>query len=308
MKWFAHFWQQALAGRGSVILHVTPHVIGFGVIAAVVCVLSTFVEQQFNTRLSLDVAPYEIAGGLLGLLLVLRTNAGYDRWWEARKLWGGIVNQSRNLVINVLSYGPTDPQWRQQFVGWTSAFAAAAKSSLRGQQNTAEVALLVGPEAAGEIMGADHAPSFVALKLGALLQDAAQNHTLDRFAFLQADRERSLLIDHIGACERILKSPLPLVYSIEIRRFLMLFIVTLPFALLHKVSDVWLIPIITMLVAYPLTSLDQMGIELQNPFATENLSHLPLDDITTTIERNLTALLAITQAATVSVPDGKRGR
>ncbi|HTQ39467.1 MAG TPA: bestrophin family ion channel, partial [Pirellulales bacterium] len=300
MKWFNHFWQQALARRGSVLLHVTLHVIGFGAIAAAVCAASRFVEQQFNTYLGLDVAPYEIAGGLLGLLLVLRTNAGYDRWWEGRKLWGGIVNQSRNLVITALSYGPADPAWRQQFVRWASAFSAASRASLRGQRNDPQIAALVGPEAAAQIAAADHAPSFVALQLGAFLQDAAEKHGMDGFAFLQADRERALLIDHLGACERILKSPLPLVYSIEIRRFVMLFLVTLPFALLHKVADIWLIPIITMLVAYPLTALDQMGIELQNPFATDNLSHLPLDDITATIERNLAGILAVASQTTVT--------
>ncbi|HZZ28606.1 MAG TPA: bestrophin family ion channel [Pirellulales bacterium] len=294
MKWFANFWRQALALRNSVLLHITLHVIGFGVIAAMVCAAAWYAEHQFNTYLGLDVAPYEIAGGILGLLLVLRTNAGYDRWWEARKLWGGMVNQSRNLVITALAYGPNDTHWRQQFVQWAAAFAHTARASLRGQRNCPEVAVLVGQEAAAQISAADHAPSFVALTLAKLLRDATEKFHMDHFAFLQADRERALLIDHLGGCERILKSPLPLVYSIEIHRFLMLFLVTLPFGLLHKVSAIWLIPLITILVAFPLMALDQMGIELQNPFATENLGHLPLDEITATIERNLRGDLAIT--------------
>ncbi len=75
---------------------------------------------------------------------------------------------------------------------------------------------------------------------------------MDRFAFLQLDRERAALIDHIGACERILKTPLPLVYAIKIRRFIALFLLTLPFALLHRMNGDWLVPFITMMVAYPL--------------------------------------------------------
>ena len=102
---------------------------------------------------------------------------------------------------------------------------------------------------------------------------------METFAFIQVDRERALLIDHIGACERILKTPLPRIYSIKIRRFVLLFLLTLPLALLHRFDAGWFIPLITMLVAYPLLSLDQIGIELENPFSTSNLSHLPLDDI-----------------------------
>jgi putative membrane protein len=114
---------------------------------------------------------------------------------------------------------------------------------------------------------------------------------MDRFAFIQIDKERALLIDHIGACERILKTPLPLVYSIKIRRFIALFLLTLPFALLHRTNGSWIVPLITMFAAYPLISLDQIGVELQNPFAKTNLSHLPLDDISKTIQRNVLCLL-----------------
>jgi len=134
-------------------------------------------------------------------------------------------------------------------------------------------------------------PSFVAMVLAELLRDACARKEMDSLAFLQADRERALLIDHVGACERILKTPLPLGYAIMIRRFIAAFLVVLPFVLLHKLGSEWAVPIVTMLIAYLLLSLDQIGVELQNPFVTENLYHLPLNEITATIERNLTALL-----------------
>jgi putative membrane protein len=124
-----------------------------------------------------------------------------------------------------------------------------------------------------------------------LLGEARDKSQLDSFAFLQLDKERATLIDHIGACERILKTPLATVYSIKIRRFIALFLLTLPFALLLRTNSDWLVPIITVLVAYPLISLDQIGIELQSPFDRSNLSHLPLDDISKTIEVNLLGLL-----------------
>jgi ion channel-forming bestrophin family protein len=286
------FWREAIALRGSITLHVLPHVLAFGAIAAAISVVAGVLEGRYRIRIGMAVAPYELAGATLGLLLVLRTNAGYDRWWEARKLWGGIVNQTRNLAITALAYGPGEPAWRERLVRWAAAFPHVARRSLRGQRELPEVAALVGAPGASAIAAADHMPSAVAARLAGLLREAADGPGLSPFAFLQADRERALLIDHIGACERILKTPLPGVYAIKIRRFIVLFLVTLPFALVHKLDTPWLIPLVTMLVAYPLVSLDQIGVELQNPFSTDNLSHLPLDELSRTIERNLLGLLA----------------
>jgi predicted membrane chloride channel (bestrophin family) len=89
-----NFWRQVFALRGSVTLQVLPRVLTFGAIAAAIWIINEL-THEFDFHLA--VAPYEVAGAVLGLLLVLRTNAGYDRWWEARKLWGGIVNQSMIL-------------------------------------------------------------------------------------------------------------------------------------------------------------------------------------------------------------------
>jgi len=285
------FWQQAFAIQGSITPLVSRYVLSFGLIAAAICVLDWAFEWLFQVQIALEIAPYEFAGATLGLLLILRTNAGYDRWWEARKLWGGIVNQSRNLAISGLAYGPSSPVWRERFIGWAAVFPHVARCSLRNEQPSPEIAVLVGSSNAKRIAASAHMPSFVALSLAELLREACDRYEMDRFAFMQIDRERAMLIDHVGACERILKTPLPLVYAIKIRRFIALFLVTLPFALLHRISSDWLIPLITMMVAYPLVSLDQIGIELQNPFSKANLSHLPLGEISANIEGNLKGLL-----------------
>lgn len=285
------FWRQAFALQGSITPLVIPYVFAFGVIAAAICGLAWLMERLCQLNVGLEIAPFEIAGAALGLLLILRTNAGYDRWWEARKLWGGIVNQSRNVAISALSYGPADPVWREKFVKWAAVFPHIARCNLRGEQPSSEVAALVGPDGSARIAASAHMPSFVAMTLADLLREACDRYDMDRFAFMQVDRERAALIDHIGACERILKTPLPLVYAIKIRRFIALFLLMLPFALLHRISGDWLVPLITMLVAYPLISLDQIGIELQNPFAKANLSHLPLGEISEAIEKNLVGLL-----------------
>jgi putative membrane protein len=287
------FWWEAFALHGSITPKVMPNVLIFGLAVGGICGASWFVETLFQVRIALAIAPFEFAGAALGLLLILRTNAGYERWWEARKLWGGIVNQSRNLVIGAVAYGPNDLGWQEKFVRWTAVFPHVARLNLRGELPSSEVANLVGPDDARPVATTEHMPSFVAAMLANLLYEAREKLGMDGFSFIQVDRERALLIDHIGACERIAKTPLPRAYSINIRRFIVIFILMLPFSLLHLLDSDWLIPFITMLVAYPLLSLDQIGVELENPFSTSNLSHLPLDDISADIERDVLSVLKV---------------
>jgi putative membrane protein len=84
-------------------------------------------------------------------------------------------------------------------------------------------------------------------------------------------------------------------YSVKIRQFLVVFFILLPFALIHKLDYDWLAPVVTMLIAYPVMVLDQVGVELEGPFSLASLNHLPLDDITATIERNLQGALVDSQ-------------
>jgi putative membrane protein len=149
-------------------MRVLPGVLAFGWLATLVCLL----QWLTTADISIEVGPHEIAGGVIGLLLVLRTNAGYDRWWEARKLWGGIVNQSRNLAVAALAHGPADPRWREQVVLWTAAFAHAVRARLRGQNSAPELAELLGEAEATKLAAEEHPPTAVAMRLAALLQEA----------------------------------------------------------------------------------------------------------------------------------------
>ena len=287
---FSTFWREAFSWRGSIAPHVILNVLFFGIVAAII----VWVEQMLvgnGSSVGLPVAPFEIAGAALGLLLVLRTNAGYDRWWEARKLWGGIVNQSRNLVISGLSYGPSDPAWRREFVIWAAVFPHVMLRGLRRETEQPQVQRLLGDNVARELTQANHPASIVSAHLARMLRSAYEQGALTEFAFLQVDRERATLIDHLGGCERILNSPLPLAYSINIRRFIAVFLATLPFVLIHRLSSNWFAPMLTMLVAYPVIAIDSLGVELQNPFSKSNLGHLPLDGLCDMIEANTLAML-----------------
>lgn len=277
----ATFWRRAFTLRGSVTARVLPRTLIVGAAAVAVTAL-----HHHLPRVALDPAPLTSSGVVLGLLLVFRSGAGYDRWWEARVLWGGITNQCRNLVLSARAYGPADPAWQRTFATWVAAFTHAARGSVRGERALPELAALVGATEAAGIGAARHMPGHVAARLASLLREA-RDGGMDGFAFLQLDRERARLIDHVGGCERILATPMPHVVSLMTRRFLAMYLLVLPFGLVAPLG--WLTPALALFVAYPILSLEQIGAELQNPFARSSLSHLPLDELCAALEAELLA-------------------
>ena len=106
------FWREVFARQGSIIPRVLSLVLTFGVVAAVIWVLARLIEQSLSVWCALEIMPFEFAGVALGVLLVFRTNAGYDRWWEARTLWGRIVNFSRCVARQAVTFIPVgdEPQ------------------------------------------------------------------------------------------------------------------------------------------------------------------------------------------------------
>lgn len=285
-KELAHhcFWSEVFTLHDAVTPEIGKRLAAFGLASLLVWAIgahTTLIPPS-------EVAPYELIGAALAVFLMLRTNAGYDRWYEGRKLWGGIVNQSRNLAQIALAYGPADPAWRKQFVRWVAVFPHACRHSLRSDDDLADLQHLLSKRQLAAVSAAEHMPLFVSDEMARLLRQAVDDGQMDRFAFHQAEQQRSQLIDHIGACERIKKTPLARALAIKIRRFLVLYLIALPFGIFDKAGI--MTPIIVMLVGYPLLSLDQISVELQNPFSLRRLSHLPLNDICMTIERNVMAL------------------
>lgn len=298
------YWLGTFIIRGSVAPRVLLDVLGFGVLTAVIVLAIQVLEKLFGKSLSVPAGPFEAAGAVLGLLLVLRVNAGYSRWWEARVLWGGIVNQSRNLAISGLAYGPRNTRWRSRFVRWIAVFPHVCRRSLREQRKFPELERLLSGESQDWIRKSEHMPDAVSSEIAMLLFEA-RGLGMDGFAFQKCEEQRSSLMDHLGGCERILKTPLARSGAIQVRQFIFMLLVSLPIGLMqtfemdsaklpsisYSTSQIWIIPLYVMLLAYPLLSLDRIGMELQNPFSTQRIDFLPLDTICTLIERNVLELL-----------------
>lgn len=255
-----------------------------------VIALAAFVVDSLTPHFPIEigVTAYEIGGGVLGVLLVLRTNSGYERWWEARKLWGGITNQSRSIATAAVAYAQ-DEAWKSEIIRWTILFAHATRRRLRNDSDLPEAPRLVGSEEALVLSRTAHPPLMIALRIARLLKAGEDQHLLPPAVLMQMERERISLLDHLGGCERILKTPLPRSYNIVMRLFLFVFLAAFPFGILQKAT--WLTPLLTAFAAFPMLALDEIGTELQNPFTTAYVNHLPLDEICTTIEQNLMELL-----------------
>lgn len=278
---YPNFLESALAIQGSVSPRVWKKVLAACIYACFISLLSIFIPS-----LSLPVSPFEYAGVIMGLILVFRVNAGYDRWWEARKLWGNVVNCSRNLAIIIINYvEPSNKEKIDKNLGLISAMPYLMKNTLRSTTSTDEVRHLLDDDTYAQLQQWRHKPNFISSKLAKLLSQLQENGSLNQFAFLKAEELRETILDCQGACERILKTPMPFVMAIKSRRFILLFLLILPVALVDY--SVYINPIVVTFVAYALFSLDQIGVELQNPFSIENLSHLPLNDICKTIENNV---------------------
>ena len=285
----AGFLKNALAIKGS----VTPRV--FKKVLFMIC-YSSFISYLFFfiPAISLPIGPFEYAGLMMGLILVFRVNAGYDRWWEARKIWGNVVNHSRNLAIIISNYPNTqDKNWKIKVTNYIAALPYLMKNNLRQDAAMNEVMHLIDSAALTILNQSQHKPNALSAIIAHELNQVRHNNELDSFSFLQAEEKRALILDSQGACERILKTPMPFVMAVKSSRFIFTFLLALPFALVN--ISVLISPVITGLVAYALFSLDQIGIELQNPFSVDRLSHLPLNDICDTIERNIREIQNISQ-------------
>ena len=268
--------------KGSVLLDIIGRV---ALVTVWALVITVFHHKVFPVGYPSTM--HTLVGVALGLLLVIRTNASYERFWEGRRLWGGIVNESRNLARSAAAFLPARSPAFEPVVLWTIAFAYSSMHSLRGEANIGPVAERLPAEEVKEVLASRHVPTAVSLRISRLLA-AARREGVSDYVALAVDNNVQQLIDYVGGCERILKTPLPFAYVVHLRRALIVYGVTLPFALVDAYG--WFTVLDTFIITYILFGIDEIGVEIEGPFGGDD-NDLPLEDICATIERNLLGLL-----------------
>mmetsp|Transcript_5374 Transcript_5374/g.14759 ORF Transcript_5374/g.14759 Transcript_5374/m.14759 type:complete len:406 (-) Transcript_5374:567-1784(-) len=226
-------------------------------------------------RFVLDTTVESLVGAALFFLLVFRTNTCYDRWWEARKQWGLIINRTRDFSRQGAAYVRSHARVAT-LMKYSVAYAVCAKQHLRGDRNLAELAVYLSRGEVEEIEQSKHVVLRVLRTLSETLAGAHAAGEIDSIQLSMLDANLTTLEDTLGACERILKTKMPFGYIVHLRAFLVLWTAALPFALVPFL--LWGTPVACIVIFYALLGIDAIGVEVENPFGRD-YNDLPLDSI-----------------------------
>lgn len=235
---------------------------------------------------------HTLVGLALGLLLVFRTNASYDRFWEGRKLWGGIVNETRNLIRSSETFLQDNPVARRDIARWMLAFTYGSMNILRNKKDLGPIAKDLPSDRLMLAMATPHPALFAAKEVSLILQGCKKEGYISDYVQVTIDHNIQLLIDYLGGCERIHKTPLPFAYVVHLRRALFFYCCTLPFALLGAFNWVWVTILGTMFVSFVFFGIEEIGVEIENPFGADE-NDLPLEEICESIYLNTKSQLSI---------------
>jgi putative membrane protein len=232
---------------------------------------------------------------VLGLLLVFRTNTAYERFWEGRKLWGTLVNTTRNLArqiwVAIRETSPADRVAKVQALKLLVAFAIAVKLHLREERPCdRELADLLSPEQFDKLQGMNNPPLEVAFWIADYFQTQHDQGKISTYELTAMTERLDDMVNVLGGCERILKTPIPLAYSIHLKQLLLLYCLALPFQMVDALE--WWTALIVALISFAVFGIEAIGIEIENPFGTDP-NDLPLDTICRTMLRNIQDLITL---------------
>jgi len=233
---------------------------------------------------------HSLLGFAISILLVFRTNTAYDRWWEGRKLWGSLVNVSRNMAIKFNILLPAeDAQSREYFLTLIPKFAESMMYHLRSEA----VKFSLDEKPHPEIPDFDtsrHVPIQVA---SAILKKANQMYVdkiISGEQLITINDDMTALMDICGACERIRNTPIPYSYISFIKKFISVYVITLPFGFVFSLGFLT-VPIVAF-VFYVLASMEIIAEEIEEPFGTDS-NDLPMERLCITINKSVKEIFAI---------------
>lgn len=241
----------------------------------------------------LDSSIFSLLGVVLSILLSFRTTTAYDRWWEGRKEWGKLVNNCRNLAVYIQSTWPReDKESRFFFAMNISNFGIALKDHLR---QGADVNELIGldEEEKAELVKKAHIPNHIALQIISRLQDGHVQQLITHEDHLNIKMHSQELLNVLGACERIKKTPIPFSYNVYLKLFITIYTICLPFALI-PIFGYWSILMVAF-VFFAFIGLELMAEEIEDPFGLD-CNDLPIGDIAHTIKTNVCEILEVRAA------------
>jgi len=268
-NWF----RMLLMWHGSVLPTILPQL---GLMLA----LSVF--AMYVQRVPLEMAPFSLLGVSLAIFLAFRNNASYQRYLEARQLWGNILVSGRTLVSQSLAYLPSSDIDQRLTARRVIAFAHLLRHQLRNSDPREDIERLLGAQAAEDLQHEAYRPVAILHGLRCAMKGAADGQVL-----WMLDAQLNALGNAVGGCERIASTPIPYPYAVLLHRTIYLYCFLLPFGLVHAIGAAT--PVMAVFVAYTLFALEAIAQEIGDPFGSAPNS-LALEAMCRTIERSLLEL------------------
>lgn len=269
-----------------------PLMMGIAAFSAVVAYLEiNYWNLSENIHIRNIPVMHNLLGFAISMLLVFRTNTAYDRWWEGRKLWGTLVNNSRNLAIKLSSIlPPEEVGQRTFFTKMIPAFAYALHNHLHSEKIRVE--LFEEDRVHGAILrGIDqnkHIPNQVAHLMIRHVQELYRDKKLTGDQLIILNSELTSFTDICGACERIKNTPIPFSYSVFIKKFIFIYIMTLPFGYVFSLG--YLVIPVVVFVFYVLASLELIAEEIEDPFGGD-ANDVPTERLAQNIQRTVAEII-----------------
>lgn len=264
---------------------------GTFVIGSITTIFCTIVLRfGIANEFDMSSAVFSLLGIVLSIMMVFRTNTAYDRWWEGRKQWGALVNNTRNLAAALNAILPKqDGASRAWFAAHISNFGLAFVEHLRDGTKLDEL-IHLSEEDKSLYATKKHIPNHIVYEIYNAMQVHYKQGDLSDADMINLQPMWKSFLDILGACERIKKTPIPFSYAVYIKIFVTAFSILLPFELISNFGY-WTIPMV-MFVFFAFLGLELMAEEIERPFGLD-CNDLPTGDIAHNIKNNVYELLEV---------------
>lgn len=277
--------------KADTVRKLAPLILGICVYAGIIAYLELSYWNLSDKNYVKNIpVMHSLLGFAISMLLVFRTNTAYDRWWEGRKLWGSLVNNSRNLAIKLHAMLPEDEVAQRSFFRKIiPAYAHALHHHLRREQTRIELFERDDHKTIFSKIDHDkHVPNQIAQLMFQHVQHLFRDKKITGEQLLFINAELQSFTEICGACERIKNTPIPFSYSVFIKKFIFIYIMTLPFGYVFQLGY-YVIPVVAF-IFYVLASLELIAEEIEDPFGGDE-NDVPTDKIAQNIQRHVAELI-----------------
>ena len=295
-NWF----RMLLVWNGSVLPSILPQLT---LILAISLVALLGDGRLFGARVPLDIEPFPLLGVSLASFLAFRNNASYQRYLEARQLWGHVLIAARTLTSQARAYLPSGCIDHTALARRVIVFVHLLRHQLRGSDPRPDLERLLPPGDAAELWRRSYRPVAVLNGLRRTVHRGAAGHPDAAQTLWMLDAQLNCLAESVGGCERIASTPIPYPYGVLLHRTIYLYCFLLPFGLVHAIGAAT--PLISVFVAYTLFALEAIAQEIGDPFGCAPNS-LALEAMSRTIERSVLELCDLPMPAEAAIGQGYR--